>query len=165
MEIRIALTNLGKYNEGELAFEWLDLPCTEEELEEVKERIGINERYEEWFITDYEAPFKIGEYDSLEGLNELAERITELEDYLEDDLEALLEVVEIEEALDSLENGTYWIASGCTDEDDLGRYVVDNGLFGISIPDDLEPYIDFEAIGRDWAMEATLTDKGYLFMR
>ena len=30
--LRVALTNLGKYNEGELIFKWLDLPATEEEI-------------------------------------------------------------------------------------------------------------------------------------
>lgn len=52
--LKIFLTNLGKYNEGELVGEWISLPVSEEELEAVKERIGINEQYEEWFITDYE---------------------------------------------------------------------------------------------------------------
>ena len=57
--LRIYLTNLGKYNEGELIGEWLDLPCTDKELEEAKERIGISDEpdengnyYEEWFITE-----------------------------------------------------------------------------------------------------------------
>ena len=44
--LRIYLTNLGKYNEGQLVGEWVELPVTEEELEKVFERIGINEVYE-----------------------------------------------------------------------------------------------------------------------
>lgn len=56
--ISIYLTNLGKYNEGCLIGEWVNLPITNEELEEVKERIGINEYYEEWFIADYETDIK-----------------------------------------------------------------------------------------------------------
>ena len=39
--MRIFLTNLGKYNEGSLAGEWLKLPCTKEELNAVLQRIGI----------------------------------------------------------------------------------------------------------------------------
>ena len=50
--LKIYLTNLGKYNEGELVGEWVELPATDEELEKVKERIGINKFYEEWFITE-----------------------------------------------------------------------------------------------------------------
>ena len=52
--LKIFLTNLGKYNEGELLGEWLELPATKEEIKKSCDRIGINERYEEWFITDFE---------------------------------------------------------------------------------------------------------------
>lgn len=38
--LKVFLTNLGKYNEGELVGKWLELPATDEEIEEVKERIG-----------------------------------------------------------------------------------------------------------------------------
>lgn len=45
--LRIYLTNLGKYNEGQLIGEWVELPCTDEELEAVKERIGISDEPDE----------------------------------------------------------------------------------------------------------------------
>ena len=54
------VTNLGKYNEGELVGEWVHFPTTEEEMKKVFERIGIGSKdefgqvYEEWFITDYD---------------------------------------------------------------------------------------------------------------
>ena len=50
------ITNLGKYNEGELVGEWVKFPTTAEELKEVFKRIGIGQKddfgnpYEEWFI-------------------------------------------------------------------------------------------------------------------
>ena len=53
------ITNLGKYNEGELVGEWVKFPTTAEELKKVFDRIGIGQKddfgqpYEEWFITDY----------------------------------------------------------------------------------------------------------------
>lgn len=56
--MRIYLTNLGKYNEGELVGEWVDLPIEKENLQEVFKRIGIDgKQYEEYFITDYECDF------------------------------------------------------------------------------------------------------------
>ena len=64
------VTNLGKYNEGELVGEWVKFPTTEEEMKKVFERIGIGSTdefghvYEEWFITDYECPVH-GVYDML----------------------------------------------------------------------------------------------------
>lgn len=44
--LKIYLTNLGKYNEGYLIGEWVTLPVDDDELEEVKQRIGINEAIE-----------------------------------------------------------------------------------------------------------------------
>ena len=50
MKIKGYITNLGKYNEGVLLGEWITFPIDENELEEVFERIGINEEYEETFL-------------------------------------------------------------------------------------------------------------------
>lgn len=79
--IKIALTNLGKYNEGELVYKWVELPATDEELTAAFEEIGINEQYEEFFISDYEAPLgiQVGEYENIEKLNELAEALEGIE--------------------------------------------------------------------------------------
>jgi len=81
MEIRIALTNLGKYNEGELTYAWLSLPATDEEIAESLKEISVapNTEYEEHFISDYEAPFSIGRYESITKLNEIAERMADVE--------------------------------------------------------------------------------------
>ena len=81
MEIRIALTNLGKYNEGELTYAWLSLPATDEEIAESFKEISVapSTMYEEHFISDYEAPFSIGEYESITKLNEIAERMVDVE--------------------------------------------------------------------------------------
>ena len=38
------ITNLGKYNEGELVGEWVKFPTTTEELKEVFKRIGIGQK-------------------------------------------------------------------------------------------------------------------------
>ena len=75
------VTNLGKYNEGELVGEWVKLPTTEEEMKKVFERIGIGSKdefgqpYEEWFITDYECPIygvqkMLGEYALVCGITD-----------------------------------------------------------------------------------------------
>lgn len=77
--MNIFITNLGKYNEGELIGEWATLPISKEELQELFERIGINEEYEEYFITDYECDFyEVGEYENIKTLNEIAEKMGEL---------------------------------------------------------------------------------------
>ena len=86
------ITNLGKYNEGELVGEWVKFPTTAEELKEVFKRIGIGQKddfgqpYEEWFITDYDCYVdglydKLGEYENLDELNYLASKLDEMDHY------------------------------------------------------------------------------------
>lgn len=71
--LRVFITNLGKYNEGELVGKWIDIPeCDEQEIIEALESIGVKNgtRYGEYFITDYELPFEIEEYTNVFTLNE-----------------------------------------------------------------------------------------------
>ena len=86
------ITNLGKYNEGELVGEWVKFPTSAEELQKVFDRIGIGSKdefgnsYEEWFISDYDCYVeglysKLGEYSNLNELNYLASKLEELNDY------------------------------------------------------------------------------------
>ena len=59
--IKIALTNLEYYNEGELLFEWVDLPC--DDFTDAFKAIGNPEEY---FISDYECKIPhmiVHEYD------------------------------------------------------------------------------------------------------
>lgn len=160
--IKIAITNLGKYNEGDLIFKWLELPFTEEELAEALEAIGINEQYEEYFITDFETDFdclKIGEYENLEELNELAERAEAVDAEL---LAAILEAEtsDLSEALDVAESGDAQLYENKTLEE-LAEEFVEEGLFSAET---LLMYIDFERLGRDLSYEGyTETDAGVLF--
>ena len=118
------ITNLGKYNEGELVGEWVKFPTTAEELKEVFKRIGIGQRddfgnpYEEWFITDYDCYVdglydKLGEYESLDELNYLASKLDEMSDSeyaqfqagmeMDDHCGSLQEIINLTENLDCYE--------------------------------------------------------------
>ena len=82
MEIKVFVSNLAKYNDGELTGQWTTLPV-DDVNKDILDKLDLggdskHGYHDEWFISDYEAPFKIGEYDSLYALNELAEA---LEDY------------------------------------------------------------------------------------
>ena len=72
--IEAYVTNLGKYNEGELASALLKFPTTREAVQEVLKQIGIdNIRYEEIFIADYDGDLSelnacLGEYESIRKL-------------------------------------------------------------------------------------------------
>lgn len=99
MEMEIYLTNLGMYNEGTLHGEWFELPM---DIEEALKKIGIGSKrhdgsvYEEWFITDYIAPFQIGEYDNLEKLNDIAEELERYESLEQAYNEVVFEVDNLE---------------------------------------------------------------------
>ena len=122
--LKIYLSNLGKYNEGDLVGEWVTLPIEKKELEEVKERIGINEQYEEFFISDYESDIdglEIGEYDNIEQLNRLVKTLNDLNEYDREIAEALLsEGYSIDDIFEiGFEN--MYMYDDCKDMEDVAR--------------------------------------------
>ena len=155
--MRIYLTNLGKYAEGHLIGEWVDLPISNEELQKVLDRIGINEEYEEYFITDYETDLKgieIGEYSNLETLNEMAETLESLDDDEKEVVDAIMsEGYSLDEALEKKDD--CMVYCDCSDMEDVAReYAEQTGLLE-SIPENLQSYFDYEAFGRDMSYEGT----------
>ena len=167
---RVFITNLGKYNEGELVGKWLDLPC--EDIEKELASIGVSDEpdengnyYEEYFITDYENDYgyKVGEYDSLDELNEIAEELENLDEWDKEIVNAFIENgSDIEEALDGLRDGDYMVFSNCSDMTDVAyQYIEETGLLN-DIPEGLRNYFDYEAYGRDMSFEGTFifTDNG-----
>ena len=173
------ITNLGKYNEGELVGEWVKFPTTAEELKEVFKRIGIGQRddfgqpYEEWFITDYDCYVdglysKLGEYENLDELNYLASKLDEMSESeyaqfqagmeMGDHCGSLQEIINLTENLDC-----YEVYPDIHDYDDLGRYYIEE-LDVMQVPEHLQNYIDYEVYGRDVALEenGVFTDQGYV---
>lgn len=148
--IRIFLTNLGKYNEGELVGEWVDLPVSD--LSAVLKRIGINDRYEEFFITDYETNIpnlNISEYANIDELNDLASQIADMDEQQILIMSARLDIGEsIEDAVAGCDDGTVY--DDCYTDQDLGYAIVDT-LGGIDQIDKetLEMYFDYDGYGRD----------------
>ena len=88
--MKVWIGNLGKYNEGELVGDWLELPVHKDELDKfLRERVGLQltqkevdeaiaregECYEEYMINDYECELdcvEYSEYANLDELNKLA---------------------------------------------------------------------------------------------
>ena len=159
-KIRIFLTNLGRYNEGCLVGEWVKLPVPEDNLGEVLARIGINEHYEEYFITDYESLFPnlhISEYASIAELNELAERIEALAEYDYEKLAAVLEsesAMSIAEILAIIEDlDSFDLLTEVDGDEALGEYYAECCCIFQGVPDHIQRYFDFEAYGRDIRLE------------
>lgn len=163
----IALTNLGKYNEGILDFVWLDLPASDEEIAEAFDKIevshddthyysdglghatgdGLYGEYEEFFITDYECDFmNIGEYSNPNELNEIADKVSNLADYEMKILEARMSNGEdFEDALEHIDDSCFM--AGVNDEYDLGEYCAEEYGALDRVPDDLKDFFDFRAYG------------------
>ena len=79
-DMQVYIANLGKYNEGYLVGAWFSFPIDEED---VKEKIGLNENYEEYAIYDTDNfPMEIGEYVSIEELNRMYEMMEDLPEYV-----------------------------------------------------------------------------------
>lgn len=168
------ITNLGKYNEGHLIGEWVKFPVANEEMQAVFQRIGINRRYEEWFISAYECPDSgigdlLGEYASLSELNYLANQIMEL-DESEEFWQAVLDLGEhtgsVQELINLIGNmDCFDYLSGVTSDYDLGYYwIEESGRYDTKALGALSNYIDYEGFGRDIRFDESgiFTDNGYV---
>ena len=177
--IKLYLANLGKYNEGILKGEWVELPLSETELEEVMVNIGVahydkegnfvpyvietDEKgyeyvYEEYAIHDYETDLNISisEYSSLDNLNAIAENVEKYElDYvnvlLDDGAIDMKDLIEgdLEEIM---QNHTFIeLEPNMNEEQEVGYAYVDEIYGGPEYlsKEILERYFDYEAFGRD----------------
>lgn len=165
---RVFITNLGKYNEGELVGKWLDLPC--EDIESELASIGVSDEpdengnyYEEYFITDYENDYgyKVGEYDSLDDLNEIAEELENLDEYEKEIVSALVEYGYTPEEIIEKKDDVV-VYSDCNDMTDVAyQYIEETGMLD-NVPEYIARYFDYEAFWRDMRIEGTFifTDNG-----
>ena len=153
------MTNLGKYNEGQLVYERVAFPTDTETVQAALKKIGIDGiRYEEIFIADYDGDMPqlyehLGEYESINELNHLARLLSELS---QDELavfEAVMDSGEYTGSVKDLINlsqnlDSYSFYSDVHTEEDLGRMYLQE-LEAVPVPEHLIDYIDYEAYGRD----------------
>lgn len=141
--------------------EWVDiLDCDFEELQEKLQK-------DTCYITDVDSDFNY----SFEGvisiseLEDIADKLNEIDnEYAEEEFKALMEYLgDFEEAYSTWEIGNFSYYPDIKDREELGQYVVDEGLWG-EIPENLINYIDYEAIGRDIDLNARgcFTDNGFI---
>ena len=150
------ITNLGKYNEGEVVGETLKFPTTTEEVQALLKRIGVDGvRYEEFFITSFDGDVLrlydyLTEYENLDELNHLACLLSELDQSDLEKFEAVIDCGSHTSSVADLINLTqnldcYEFYPDIENEEDLGRYFSED----LPIPDELKDYFDYEAYGRD----------------
>jgi antirestriction protein len=165
--LRIFYANLGLYNEGIISGEWLELPATDKEIEDAMNRTGYDDTHEEYFIPDYETDvhgLRIGEYDSIDELNKIAELI----DDEPEKAEALIYFgySTAEEIAENLDN-VFYIATceGFMNEHETIGYYYAEECGGLNIPEEIKGYFDYEAYGRDIALNGNFytTETGDIY--
>ncbi len=150
------ITNLGKYNEGELVGETLEFPTSPQEVQALLKHIGVDGiRYEEFFITSFDGDVLglydyLGEYENPDELNHLACLLSELDQGELEKFEAVLhtgahtssvaDIINLTQNLDCFE-----FYPDIENEEDLGRYWAED----LPIPEELKDYFDYKAYGRD----------------
>lgn len=154
--LNICIQNLGKYNEGQLLFKWVELPVSEEELAEAYDSIKVchdgveytdcfGSPYEEVMIADYESDIEgleVGEWSNIEELNELVE---ELEGADAEIISAYIEATGcgLREALDNVDNCTFYEGYTLLEV----AYEIVEQCYELS--EFAERYFDYEAFARD----------------
>lgn len=141
--------------------EWVDvLDCDFEELQGKLQK-------DTCYITDVDSDFNYSFEGviSLSELEDIADKLNEIDnEYAEEEFKALMEYLgDFEEAYSTWEIGNFSYYPDIKDREELGQYVVDEGLWG-EIPENLINYIDYEAIGRDIDLNARgcFTDNGFI---
>jgi antirestriction protein len=135
----------------------------EQLLKNEKELSQILGKDEEYFITDYEAPFSICEYENLEKLNCFVAEFSGLNDHDQQKVIYLINDcgVERDEALQQYEDVTFY--EGMTLKD-VAYELVNEGSFG-DIPETIKSYIDYEKLANDLSVDGYYeTSKGTFYV-
>ena len=187
--LNVWIGNLGKYNEGELVGEWLELPVSKKELDTfLREKVGLQltqeevERslaengvcYEEYMINDYETdlPIQISEYENLDNLNLLAtiaENVNDMDAinaYV--DSQGKMTIEELANLMEQEDNIAYYRFSNdnlfMSSEEKMGYEMAEiTGLLYTLQKMQIEDFFDFEGYGRSWENgDITILDEGYI---
>ena len=150
-EIRIYVACLAAYNSGYLHGVWIDAT---QELDDIQEQVSNMlkvspiEMAEEYAIHDYEGfeSVRLSEWQGLERAHNVA---CFIEDHGTLGAE-LLNIYDIEEATKTLEDNYHGCFSSLADYAE--QFTCDTS----SVPENLQYYIDYERMGRDWEMSGDI---------
>lgn len=161
------VTNAGKYAEGQLVGETLTFPTSAEEVQALLKHIGVDGvRYEEIFITSFDGDVLglydyLSEYENLDELNHLACLLSELDQGQLETFEAVINkgdhTASVADIINLVHNlDCYELFPGVDGDETLGRIYIED-MDALAVPEDILPYFDFEAYGRD----VRLNDNGH----
>ena len=165
--MKIFITNLAKYNEGNLKGEWISLPMDKMKLRsKIKNILGSDE---EFFISDYDAPIKINEYDNDSELNEFAEKLDGIQER-DEVIEAISKDVlgdgySRDEMFRILSEREYYVVDDVWTECDLAVKVDESLLpfdYQTAEASGVSNYIDWDVVGREMVLDGwNITGKGF----
>lgn len=162
MAMKIYVENVRDYEAGKGNGKWITLPAPEDEIKEMLKDIRIDnlEKTNNYIITDFGATFEIGRFDTIKELNDVAERLEELDEIEMRAFAALLDngiVEDYDEAFDALYNVHYY--ENCYDMADVAyQFYEDTGRLD-KLKKYINPsYIDWEAIGLDMELNGTFLE-------
>ena len=151
--------------------EWITLPMDPDDLQKELEKIAaaMGDRDPEFAVHDYEWTCEwegreISEYDNIEDLNEYAQKLDALSEWEQKVYAAAVEYWGAQ-YVDPDDLDDYILYTDITDNYDLGYYwAVDSGCYNTDDLGTLGRYIDYEAFGRDIAIEANggFTSYGFI---
>jgi Antirestriction protein (ArdA). len=146
MEMRVYIVNPMGESDGEKKGAWFNLPIT---WEDIVEKIGLDFLKDEYSIEDYEAPYRIKAYDSIEQLNKYYRMIEEMKPCVVNNLTRIMdEWFEDVEAVyrnkDKLE-----FYKNFSSMRDLAVYLVNKDIRFGKIDDMIRNCINYEELGRD----------------
>jgi antirestriction protein len=161
--MKIWLGDLGKYNEGKLIGEWIDLEAvSSDELGELVNKYSNNGQGD-YFIADWCSDIeglKVSEHSDPFKLLESQEAWSKLHDYEQRAVSFLLsEGYSFDDAMEKHEDVMQWEGN----LEDVAHELVDEGCFG-DIPKSIANYIDYEAIARDLSFDGYSEHDGYVFL-
>ena len=178
MELKIFLTDLNKYNNGQLFGEWIDVFDVVNECNDVDEcitkslkQIGIDvtdPNCHEWFITDYETDLdvSIDEYESLETIFNFAKEVLNTDTRDVNVINCVLRYYGDGFNADLSRVDDVVVINGVYDLSDLGYEMAEMMDILHDCPETLERYFDIEAYGRDIDLEVNgfFEDGCYYYM-
>lgn len=175
--LNIFISDLGRYNAGELTGKWYDME-TEEGREEAAQAVAdiVENGSGEYFISDYESDW-VEVSASVGGFEEIAEVMAQVDELHETDQEIFkaiysLEMYDMDDILRIVRDSEYtfveveeWEKRLADPFTELAHYYVDSGV--IEMDETAERYFDYERFGNDLnlngATYAEVTD-GYIFL-
>ena len=159
----------GKYNDGSIAGKWLELENYETAADFFKAcaELHKDEADPEYMFQDFEG-FPREFYGESLGMDELQQLLdfvhlpdderTMIAEYADATGERLQDIT-LEQAQDAY---VTTLETTADHEREYGEYVVDNDFIG-EIPEALQNYLNYEAIGRDFLMDCYISSNGYVF--